>query len=77
MVRLALQRRRASRAAPGRTSEMIERVMLSIPETAKALGLSRTSVFQLIKTGKLKVVRLGRRTLVPKVELDRLTSEAA
>lgn len=43
----------------------VPRVSFSIEEAAGALGIGRTYVYQLIKEGRLKVVRLGRRTLVP------------
>lgn len=43
----------------------VPRVSFSIEEAAGALGIGRTYVYQLIKEGRLQVVRLGRRTLVP------------
>jgi excisionase family DNA binding protein len=36
----------------------------SINETAAALRLGRTSIYNLIKEGRLETVKLGRRTLV-------------
>lgn len=36
----------------------------SINETARVLGLGRTSIYGLIKQGRLDTVKLGSRTLV-------------
>jgi excisionase family DNA binding protein len=41
------------------------RVMLSVPEVAKQLGLGTTKVKQLIAGGQLASVTVGRRRLVP------------
>ena len=49
-----------------------ERLTLTLPEVAKALGISRGLVYQLAKEGRLPVIRLGKRLLVPKVALSRL-----
>ena len=37
----------------------------SIDEACEALSLGRTTVYSLIKLGRLHVVRIGNRTLVP------------
>jgi len=43
----------------------IERLLYSLDQASEALGgLGRTSIFELIKQGQLKVVRIGRRTFV-------------
>lgn len=42
----------------------MERIFVSINEACDALGLGKTSVYLLIKTGKLEVVKFGRRTLI-------------
>ncbi len=51
-------------------------IFLSINETAKALGLGRTSIYGLLRSGRLEAVKLGRRTLV-KVESIRRLIETA
>lgn len=43
----------------------------SVSETAKALGLGRTKIYELIAEGRLETVRIGRRRLI-KVESIRL-----
>ena len=35
-------------------------------------GISRTTFYELIKTGKIRVVKFGGRTLVPREEAERL-----
>lgn len=41
-----------------------DRITVSIEETKRITSLGNTTVFALIKRGDLKVIRLGRRTLV-------------
>jgi len=45
---------------------------LCAEDAAEVLGIGRTLIFRLIKEGKLKAVRIGRRTLVPVRELEAL-----
>ena len=41
-----------------------EQILLSVTNTAQRLGVGKTTVWKFIRLGELKVVRLGRRTLV-------------
>jgi excisionase family DNA binding protein len=43
---------------------MAERLAYSITETAEALGVSRDLVYDILRAGALKSVRVGRRRLV-------------
>jgi excisionase family DNA binding protein len=45
-------------------------MLLTIPEVAAALRVSRRSVYRLFETGRLRPVHIGRRTLVAQRELD-------
>ncbi len=56
---------------PART---IAPVSYSVEDAAGALGIGRTFAFQLIKEGKLKAVKCGRRTLIPVAEVKAFLS---
>lgn len=47
-------------------------VTLSVTETARQLGISRSHAYDLIRSGDIPHVRLGRRIVVPRGELDAL-----
>jgi excisionase family DNA binding protein len=46
-----------------------EKLVLSVPETAKLLGLSRNATYEFVREGKIPCVRYGKRVLVPRVKL--------
>jgi len=46
-----------------------ERLLLRIPEAAERLGLSRSTVYELIAAGELSVIRYGRAVRVPVSQL--------
>lgn len=48
-------------------------LVLSINETAKALGIGRSSVYALIKSGSLDAIKIGTRTLLTTESIRRLT----
>jgi excisionase family DNA binding protein len=54
----------------------LPRFAYRINDFTKLMGLGRTSVYELIKDGKLKAVRIAGRTLIPASEGDRLIAEA-
>jgi len=47
-----------------------EPLLLSVREAARLLGLGRDSTYQLIREGRLRAVRIGRRLLIPRTELE-------
>lgn len=55
----------------------MERLAYSINEAARILSLGRTSIYALIKEGRLETVKLGRRTLVKAVSIRALIGEGA
>jgi excisionase family DNA binding protein len=54
------------------TRTPIQRYAYSLDEAGESLGMSRPGVYGLIRAGKLKTLKLGRRRLVPADELRRL-----
>ena len=54
-------------------SNTTPRTAYSLDEAARSLGLSRRTLYTLMRDGTLRTVTLGRRRLVPAAELARLT----
>jgi excisionase family DNA binding protein len=48
----------------------VEKMAFSVKETADCLGLCSNTVYELIQSGKLPAIRLGRKILVSKIELQ-------
>lgn len=46
-------------------------VALSIPEAARRMSVSRSTLYRRIWAGEIRVVKFGARTLVPMTELTR------
>lgn len=49
---------------------MPERLTLTVPEAADLLGIGRGLAYELARTGQIPVIRLGRRMLVPRAQLE-------
>ncbi len=52
-----------------------EKATVSIDEAARVLGIGRGLAYAMAKEGKIPVLQLGRRILVPRAALERLLSE--
>lgn len=50
--------------------DTVESLTYSVREAAAAIGLGRGLTYNLIQSGKLRVVRFGRKVRVPKVEVE-------
>jgi excisionase family DNA binding protein len=48
------------------------RLVCTVPEAARMLGISRTHAYELVARGDLAHVRLGRRIVVPRHVLEKL-----
>jgi excisionase family DNA binding protein len=55
---------------------MADQLLLGVEGAAAALGISRALLYrELLQTGKLRVVKIAGRTLIPKSELERYVRE--
>lgn len=53
----------------------MEPLLVSITDAAKALGLGRTSIYDLMRSGELETRKMGRRRLITAASLRRLAGE--
>ena len=53
----------------------VPRILLTVNEAARALALSRSSVYRLIGAGRIRTIRVLRKTCVPVTELQRFVTE--
>ena len=52
-----------------------QRLLLRVPEVAKALGLGRSTIYELIAKGELPVVRVGRAIRVSAAAVQKWVTE--
>lgn len=52
-----------------------DRLVYTVAEAGKLLGISRAFAYELVARGELPVIRLGRRRLVPKAALLALVGQ--
>jgi excisionase family DNA binding protein len=50
--------------------EEVDRIAYSVVEAARIAGIGRTGLYQLIKDGAIPVVKIGKRTLVRRSDLE-------
>ena len=57
----------------------LERLAVSVEDAATQLGIGRSTMFELIRNGRLSSIKVGKRRLIPTSELraflDRATAE--
>lgn len=53
----------------------METLTTSVNDAAKAIGVGRTSIYALIRDGRLETVKLGRRTLIKVSSIKRLIED--
>jgi excisionase family DNA binding protein len=78
----AAQRRRGTtKPQPKNQSQQhvphVERLAWPIAEGARRIGVGRTAIYKLAGEGKLRLVRIGGRTLVPEEEIIRLIASGS
>lgn len=47
----------------------MEKLGYSVQETVEASGIGRTTIYELINTGELESIKVGRRRIIPAVSL--------
>ena len=50
----------------------VERLTLTVVEAAVQLGLSRNAAYLGCKNGQIPCIKIGKRLLVPKIQLEKL-----
>ena len=53
-----------------------ERLTYNVSEAAKLLGLSKNSAYQACLKGEIPHLKIGKRILIPRAQLDRMLNEA-
>ena len=48
----------------------MEKLLLTVKDVLETTGFGRTSVYELLRTGELQIVRKGRSVRVPRASLD-------
>lgn len=51
------------------------KIAYTVKEAVEATGLGRTTLYQMIGEGRLKVVKIGTRTLIPRSSLEAIFSD--
>lgn len=52
--------------------EKVEKLVISVEEARKLLGLSRGLMYQAVKSGQVPSIRIGRRILIPRALLEQM-----
>lgn len=74
----AMSRTDGSRdSGPAATAEPARKRLLSVAEAAEALGISKSMIYSLKRSGRVDVVRIGRRVLMRVEDLERLMGSRA
>lgn len=55
-----------------RVRETIERQGYNVGEAARIIGVGRTTMHKMLNQGRIRPVKVGSRTIIPKSEIDRL-----
>jgi excisionase family DNA binding protein len=60
--------------SPSQRRQVVPAVLYRVDEAAEALRLSRSQLYELMRSGRLRTVKCGRRWLVPVSALDEYVS---
>lgn len=70
-----LQRRENVMAPRPEIAESFERAAWRVDEFCAAYRISRTTLYKLIKVGKIRAIKIAGRTLIPSAEAARISQE--
>lgn len=59
------------------TQGKAERILYSVPDAAALLSLSARYIYLLIASGDIKATRIGSRTLIQRMELERFITSCS
>lgn len=71
------KRKTHDHAAAVPASPAIPRLCLSVPEVAESTSLSKSTLYNCMKEGRLKFIKAGSRRLIPMTELQAFLSALA
>lgn len=63
------------RAAASNKSDTPERQAWRVREFCEAIGISNSTFWKYVASGRIHIIRVGRRVLVPAAEAARITAE--
>ncbi len=55
----------------------MEPLTVSVKDACRILSIGRTSPYDLMRSGEIKTIKIGRRTLIPTASLKHLVASAA
>jgi hypothetical protein len=57
--------RHRQQTGDGRATALSERLSVRVPIAVELTGISRTKLYELIKTGQVQIVKVGAATMIP------------
>lgn len=56
------------------SSSALDPLLHRIPDACRRIGVSRTTLYELIKAGEVRPVKIGSRCLIPEKDLQRVVA---
>jgi excisionase family DNA binding protein len=56
------------------STNALDPLLHRIPDACRRLSVSRTTLYELIKAGEIRSIKIGARSLIPEVDLQRVLS---
>lgn len=55
-----------------RVRDIVERQGYNVSESARIVGVGRTTMHKMIREGRIRPIKIGARTIIPRSEIDRI-----